>query len=112
METKRFVSYVSCFVVLAAAAFVISCTTTQSPNRQVDDARITAQVKSKLVSDVRPSSLTNISVTTTNGVVTLSGEVESEAVKHDAIAVAQGVPGVGKVNDDLQVQQKQVTEER
>lgn len=54
------------------------CNTAQSPKAQVDDAQITTQVKSKLASDVNASSLTNISVNTTNGVVTLAGQVEAQ----------------------------------
>ena len=49
-----------------------------SPNQQIIDLEITTEVKAGLVSDVRGSSLTNISVNTTNGiVVTLFGQVEN-----------------------------------
>ena len=85
-------------VVLATA-----CNTSQAPDRQVKDVQITTQVKAKLASDVRASSITNIDVNTTNGVVTLSGQVESHDVARNAETVAESVPGVVRVNNDLQV---------
>ena len=83
--------------------FIGGCSTVQSPSRQVNDAQITTQVKTKLASDVRPSSLANIDVNTTNGVVTLAGQVENAEVKHNAEKVAASVPGVVRVNNNLQV---------
>jgi osmotically-inducible protein OsmY len=47
--------------------------------------------------------LTNIDVNTTNGVVTLAGQVESAEVKHSAEKVTASVPGVVRVNNNLQV---------
>jgi osmotically-inducible protein OsmY len=90
--------------VLVAAGLSIGCTTTQSPRRQVDDLRITAEVKSKLAGDVMPSSLVNIKVNTTNGVVSLAGQVESEDVKHRAETTALHVAGVIGVNNNLQIE--------
>src|SRR6266700_1764994 len=74
--------------------FAVGCNMNQSPNRQVSDAQITTQVKAKLASDVRASSVTNIQVNTTNGIVTLAGQVESAEVKHSAETVTAAVPGV------------------
>jgi osmotically-inducible protein OsmY len=88
---------------LAAIAMLAEgCNTSQPPNRQVSDSQITTQVKAKLASDVRPSSLTNIDVNTTNGVVTLAGQVENADVKHSAETVTATVPGVLRVNNNLQ----------
>ena len=98
-----------CPAVLAIAALsslamlAASCNTSQSPNRQMSDVQITAQVKAKLASDVRPSSVTNIQVNTTNGIVTLAGQVESAEVKHSAETATASVPGVVRVNNELQV---------
>ena len=83
--------------------FAQGCNTTQSANRQLSDMQITTQVKAKLASDVRPSSLTNVDVNTTNGVVTLAGQVENAEVKHSSETVAASVPGVIRVNNNLQV---------
>jgi BON domain len=90
----------TCSIMLAIAALVSTavseegCNTEQSPKRQLSDAQITAQIKAKLASDVRASSIANIQVNTTNGVVTLAGQVEGENVKHSAETVAASVPGV------------------
>ncbi len=95
------------FMVAALATVTIlasGCTTTQAPHRQVDDLKITAEVKSKLASDLRVSSLANIDVNTTNGVVTLSGQVENDKTKADAETVALKVAGVVQVNNNLQVE--------
>jgi osmotically-inducible protein OsmY len=90
-------------VMASTAVFGQGCNTEQSPKRQLSDAQITTQVKTKLASDVRASSVANIQVNTTNGVVTLAGQVENENVKHSAEIVAASVPGVVRVNNNLQV---------
>ena len=88
--------------VLASVA-MFACNTSQAPKRQVSDSQITTQVKAKLASDVRPSSLADIDVNTTNGVVTLAGQVEDAEVKHSAEKVTASVAGVVAVNNNLQV---------
>jgi len=82
---------------------LLGCRTNESPEGQVDDLQITAQVKSKLASDVGASSVTNISVNSTNGVVTLSGQVDSPNIKTKAETVAGSVSKVVRVVDSLQV---------
>jgi osmotically-inducible protein OsmY len=52
---------------------------------------------------VNATTLTNIDVNTTNGVVTLSGQVESAEIKSKADAIASSMPGVVRVNNNLQV---------
>ena len=60
------------------ASFVAGCVkTTTSAGRQVDDAAIKTSVKAKLAADVKLSTLTNIEVNSTNGVVTLAGQVDN-----------------------------------
>jgi len=88
----------ACLAIFAVA----SCTTTQSPGRQVDDSSIQAAVKAKLTAD-RFSNITNIDTNVTNGVVTLAGEVPNDRVKADAEAEARSVNGVVKVINNLQV---------
>ena len=68
----------------------------------IDDAAIAAQVKAKLVAD-KPSNLTNVSVKSMEGVVTLSGEVDSVAVRDRAVQIAGGVGGVKAVVDNIRV---------
>ena len=65
-------SIVAVVVLASITMLALGCNTTEPPNRQVSDVQITTQVKAKLASDVGPSSLTNVDVNTTNGVVTLA----------------------------------------
>ena len=90
-------------ILVLLCTLVLGCRTNESPEGQVDDLQITAQVKSKLASDIGISSVTNISVNSTNGVVTLSGQVDSSDVKSKAETVAKNVPKVVRVVDTLQV---------
>ena len=94
-----------CAVFLGATLlFAIACTTSQSPRRQLDDTAITAQVKTKLASEISVTSVTDIEVNTTNGVVTLAGQVENESVRNQAEQIAAGVEGVVSVNNNLQIE--------
>jgi len=86
--------------------FTLACRTNESPEAQVNDLEITAQVKSKLASDVGLSTVPNISVNSTNGVVTLSGQVDTADQKTRAESVAKAVPKVAKVVNNLQVTPK------
>ena len=85
------------------SVFAEGCNTSQPPNQQAKDSQITTEVKAKLASNVRASSLTNIEVNTTNGVVTLAGQVENADIKRSAEQVAAAVSGVVGVNNNLQV---------
>ena len=69
----------------------------------VDDATITTKVKAKLASDVDAETLTDINVDTMNGVVTLQGEVASEAAKRQAEDVTMTVEGVLRVTNNIVV---------
>ena len=100
---SRILQTVAVFVLVA---FVASCKTTSSPGRQVDDAAIKTAVKAKMAADVRLSTLTNIEVNSTNGVVTLAGQVGSESDRAQAAAVARSVDGVVRVNNELQVKNR------
>ena len=93
-------------MVLALCAFTAGCRTNESPEAQVRDLQIAAQVKSKLASDVGLSSVTDIAVNSTNGVVTLSGQVDSADIRTRAESVARAVPKVVRVVDTLQLATK------
>lgn len=66
------------------------------------DARITAEVKRKLLADPNLSSL-DISVSTTDGRVTLSGKVASAELVGKAMLLAMETDGVREVISTLQV---------
>lgn len=71
-----------------------------SVGQYVDDATVTARVKSKFASDSTVSA-THIKVDTVKGVVELSGKVASEAERDQAVALAKGVPDVRSVRNNL-----------
>jgi osmotically-inducible protein OsmY len=79
----------------------------QNENRRsagafVDDAALTAKVKTALARDDQVAAH-NVNVTTYRGLVQLSGFVENEAVAHKAAEVARQVAGVSDVYNDLRV---------
>ena len=92
--------------VVALVSFVGACKTTTSAGRQVDDAAIKTAIKGKMAADVKLSTLTNIEVNSTNGVVTLAGQVNTETDRIQAEQVARSVDGVVRVNNELQVKNR------
>ena len=84
-------------------AFLVGCRTNESPEGQVHDLQIVAEVKSRLASEIGPTTVTNISVDSTNGVVTLAGQVDSGDIKTKVETVTKGVPKVVRVINNLQV---------
>lgn len=93
-------------VVLLVATATVACRTNESPESQATDLQITAQVKSELASEVGLSTVSDISVNSTNGIVTLAGQVDSGDLKSRAEAVTARVPKVVRVLNNLQVAQK------
>jgi osmotically-inducible protein OsmY len=89
-----------------ACALLSGCRTNVTPEQQVNDVEIVANIKSKLASEAGISTIPNVSVNSTNGVVTLSGQVDSDAAKAKVESVAKSVPKVVRVVDNLQVSSK------
>ena len=79
-----------------------SAMTGKTAGRNVDDATVTAAVKSQLVMD-KTANLTRIDVDTNNGVVYLNGTVDSSEQKARAAELARRVKGVSKVVNNLQL---------
>jgi osmotically-inducible protein OsmY len=69
---------------------------------QMDAAWITTKIQAKYFVDPSVTGR-DVNVSTTNGVVTLSGRVESEQAKQQAVAIARGTDGVARVEDRLTV---------
>jgi hyperosmotically inducible periplasmic protein len=69
----------------------------RSTGQAVEDTLITTKVKASFAADPQVSALA-INVDTEQGVVTLSGVVESEAERQRAIQLAQGIDGVKRVD--------------
>ena len=75
-------------------AFTVACSQT--------DAGITTAVKSKLAADDTVKAY-KVDVDTANKVVTLSGEVDTEAQRAHAVMIARNTDGVADVVDQLRV---------
>lgn len=99
------------FKTLAVVAVILSvlsgcrAMTGKSTGQTVDDAGITASVKTKLVAD-KAANLTRVDVDTNNGTVYLNGTVETSEQKARAEQLAGQASGVKAVVNNLQVQKK------
>ncbi len=97
-------------LVLAAAAGVAVLTATgcavvrdqQSVGAYVDDATITAAVKTRFVED-KTVDAAAIKVETLNGTVQLSGFAKSSSEKAQAEQIARNIKGVRSVQNNLSV---------
>lgn len=88
--------------VIALLALTVACNTTQSPGEQIDDAVIVTKIKAKLAADMDVAA-TNIDVDSTDGVVTLSGEVKSEDARRQAESIARNTNHVVRVISRIRV---------
>ena len=79
---------------VGVAALTVACAQT--------DAGITTNVKSKMAADDTVKAH-EINVDTRNGVVTLSGDVDSPIAKERAVQIARGTDGVREVVDNMTV---------
>jgi osmotically-inducible protein OsmY len=70
--------------------------------QEMDDAALTARVKAQMIADGRVSA-TRVSVTSSAGVVTLTGEVPTEQEKQAAEQAAKAVTGVTSVRNQVRV---------
>jgi hyperosmotically inducible protein len=90
---------------LALLAFIlVGCAsmTGKTAGETIDDASITAAVKTKLAGE-KISTLTKIDVDTNRGTVYLTGNVDDEAMKMKAASLAKQVKGVREVINNLKV---------
>ena len=95
-------SLVAC-VLLALAVLpptFLACST--AVDQTIDDATITAHVKTALLNDPQIGAM-KIDVDTTLGVVSLSGIVKSQADAARAIQLAKQAPGAHEVKSALQI---------
>ncbi|MEO6029497.1 MAG: BON domain-containing protein [Candidatus Binatia bacterium] len=98
---------------IAAALFVVPsfvadaaplCTKIGAQMEMSDDRRTTDEVERRIASDETLAPLAErIRVTTTEGVVTLRGVIASDEDRLVLASVAEGTPGVRRVEDRLQL---------
>jgi osmotically-inducible protein OsmY len=89
--------------------FVAACaptSTSRSTGQVVDDAAITARVKTEIAQNQGVGDAAAINVDTYRGVVSLAGFVDNEQQKRNAGQAAMRVPGVEKVFNNLQLKSK------
>jgi hyperosmotically inducible protein len=89
--------------------FATACSVTSgqsSVGEYVDDATITARVKSRFAEDTTVAA-TRIQVETLKGIVQLSGFATSEAERQRAAQLAAAVPGVKQVQNSVVVRPPQ-----
>ena len=91
-------------VMVAFLILITGCQamTGETMGQNVDDGTLTSYVKTKLASD-KLVTLTRVGVETNNGVVYLTGEVETAEQRSRIGSLASEVKGVKKVVNNLQV---------
>ena len=94
---------------VAFAAFLTACAPTQTSRgtgQVIDDAAITARVKTQIAQTQGLGEAAAINVDTYRGVVSLAGFVDNEQQVRTAVQAADKVPGVNKVVSNLQIKSK------
>jgi hyperosmotically inducible protein len=99
--TIRKASSWSLVILLVLPLLVAGCG--RSVGETIDDATITARVKTALLNDPQVAGL-KIDVDTTLGIVTMSGIVRTRGEEQRAIQLARGITGVKDVKSTLQIQ--------
>jgi hyperosmotically inducible protein len=89
---------------LALLFFMTGCQamTGETAGQNIDDGTLTTYVKTQLASD-KLVTLSRVGVETNNGVVYLTGEVETAEQRSHIGSVASQVKGVKRVVNNLQV---------
>jgi hyperosmotically inducible periplasmic protein len=91
-------------VTLVVLFFMTGCQamTGQTMGENIDDSYITGAVKTQLASD-KLVSLTRVEVETNNGIVYLTGQVQTAEQRSHMGSLASQVKGVKRVVNNLQV---------
>ena len=95
---KKFTAMVAFLLLIAGCQAMTGATAGEN----IDDGTLTTYVKTALAGE-RVNTLTRVGVETNNGIVVLTGEVETAAEKSRAGTVASQVKGVRQVINNLQV---------
>ena len=101
---KKLPAVLAQLTVLAAlgGALLAGCSSMQPKKVQFDDAAITASVNSAMAVDTGVAA-NQVGVTTSEGVVTLTGRVKTDAERQTAVRIARDTNGVKKVNNLIKV---------
>lgn len=103
---KSFNRYLSALMLASALLFAVGCSTPaaqkQTVGEYVDDSVITAKVKAVIFDDP-VLRVTDVTVETHDGVVQLSGFVNSRSDINRAVDLTRGVKGVRSVRNDMRL---------
>jgi osmotically-inducible protein OsmY len=94
------ISFLVLLILIATLAACASTRTRESAGAYVDDSVITSKVKAELAGDDFLKSF-QIGVETYQGVVQLSGFVDSKQAVDKAIEITKGINGVKSIKNDL-----------
>ena len=102
--SKLFLAALSAFALIAGGcAHQRGESQSRSAGTVVDDAGLTARVKTAIASDAGAGTAANVNVTTYRGTVQLSGFVDSQDKADQAAEAARKVSGVQSVENNIQV---------
>jgi hyperosmotically inducible protein len=87
------------FVLIACVVVAVGACATFDP---LEDTRIESEVKARLVAE-KSANLTRVGVVSSNGTVYLSGTVSTPDQRARAAMLANGVHGVGRVVNTLEI---------
>ena len=96
---RQWTVWIGAAVGVMALFMLVGCATTsrrEGTGESIDDATITAKVRSNFLADPLVST-SAINVETRRGVVHLTGTVKSEQERYRAIQLVQGVAGVREI---------------
>jgi osmotically-inducible protein OsmY len=105
MKTHRYATLAVVIVLLTAFAAHAEDPVKRQTGEYVDDKVVTTKVKAALLNDPEVKGL-QVNVETFNGVVQLSGFVDTPEQIPRATEVAKGVEGVKSVKNDLNLRSK------
>jgi osmotically-inducible protein OsmY len=100
--TRRVISIAAIAAIVVALA---GCSTALGldPEQVLSDAAMTTAIKTRLAKDERLSTLTDISVSTTDDMVTVTGTVADETERQRIAEIARQIAGDNKFVDALRV---------
>ena len=95
-------------LVATLAVALTACASRQGEQKEtagqyIDDATVTAKVKTAIATDVGARAAANVNVETYRGVVQLSGFADNDEQAAKAVAAAKKVNGVRSVRNDIRV---------
>lgn len=100
---KKTVKVLSALMFAGVLSACASGPNTRATGQVLDDASLTARVKTNIAKSESFSQAAQVNVDTYRGVVSLSGFVDSERQKSDLGKAARQVAGVEKVFNNLQI---------